>query len=362
MEAKSSMDPQRRGPHFLALSYLALFALLVVAAAAITVLGDSHAGDPVVAIDISPSGSRFAPRVSPAQDASASAPMGGPAISDAEQSNPPAVTRRIYAGQALLADPALVENTSLGPLPRIAGDGTTPMRAYAPGVADGGRPRIAIVIAGLGTSARQTEAALKGLPPGVTLAFSPYSAEAQHWVALARQQGHEVLLEVPMEPFDFPDSDPGPHTLRSGVGEDANAQRLIWSLTRFTGYAGTTNLQGGRFLADSASLEPVLTYLARRGLMFFDNGRTADSAAADLASRTGVAFARSDAIIDSVPSAVEIDRNLSTLEAAARAQGHAAGSGRLYPVTIDRVSRWARELAGRGFVLVPASAIVATPN
>ena len=32
-------------------------------------------------------------------------------------------------------------------------------------------------------------------------------------VARAREAGHEVLLEVPMEPFDYPDNDPGPQTL-----------------------------------------------------------------------------------------------------------------------------------------------------
>ena len=81
----------------------------------------------------------------------------------------------------------------------------------------------------------------------MTLAFAPYADDVQRWVAKARELGHEVLLEVPMEPFDFPDSDPGPHTLRSGASEDANIRKLTWSLTRFTGYAGITNLLGGPF-------------------------------------------------------------------------------------------------------------------
>ena len=36
----------------------------------------------------------------------------------------------------------------------------------------------------------------------------------------------------------------------------------------------------------------------------------------------------------------------------------AAGAGFLYPVTVERVANWANGLQGRGFVLVPASAIV----
>jgi polysaccharide deacetylase 2 family uncharacterized protein YibQ len=275
-----------------------------------------------------------------------------------ESAPPQKITRQIFSGGALVADPALVENTPAGPLPRIADDGTTPMRAYAPAAISDGRPRIAIVIGGLGISATQTQAALKGLPSGVTLAFAPYAADAQHWVAQARKQGHEILLEVPMEPYDFPDSDPGPHTLRSGVGEDANTERLVWALTRFSGYAGVTNLLGGRFMADASSLEPMLTFLARRGLMFYDNGAATHSAAPDIASRVGVSFAQSDSTIDKIQTAMEIDRRLSALESEARANGSAAGSGQIYPVTIERVKNWAQGLAGRGFVLVPASAIV----
>jgi polysaccharide deacetylase 2 family uncharacterized protein YibQ len=55
---------------------------------------------------------------------------------------------------------------------------------------------------------------------------------------------------------------------------------------------------------------------------------------------------------------MEIDHELNELENQARAHGSASGSGFIYPITLERVSHWAAGLAGRGFVLVPASAIV----
>lgn len=363
MAANSTMDAgSRRGPQPLALAYLTFFALLIVSAAAITFLGDPHAGDPVVTIDMPRLSTAGHPTVASAGAVQQTITPPLPDQTQAPAALPQKVTQQVFAGRALIADPALVENTPIGPMPRIADDGTTPMRAYAPPALSDGHPRIAIVIAGLGISARQTEAALKGLPAGVTLAFAPYASDAQRWASMARSQGHEVLLEVPMEPYDFPDSDPGPHTLRSGAGEEANTQKLAWALTRFSGYAGVTNLLGGRFMADANSLEPMLTFLARRGLMFYDNGSANHSAAPDVATRVGVPFAQADSTIDTIQTAMEIDRRLSALESLARTRGSAGGSGQIYPVTIDRVRNWAQGLAGRGFVLVPASAIVSAPK
>jgi polysaccharide deacetylase 2 family uncharacterized protein YibQ len=351
-------DAERRGPHPLALAYFFVFVGIVVLGAILALFGDPKAGIPVVRLD-------FPVKEQPVRPV-AQAHL--PKLPSRPLSMPPAlvpetISQPIYAGKALVADPALIEPTAAGPLPRIADNGRTPMSAYAaPVTMPPGKPRIAIVIAGLGISAKATAAALAGLPPAVTLAFVPYTDDVPRWVGEARREGHEVLVEVPMEPYDFPDSDPGPHTLRTGAGEDSNTERLVWALTRFTGYTGVTNLLGSRFMSDPDSLEPVLTYLQRRGLLFFDNGSVTHSAAPDVAQRLNAPFAQAAAGIDTIQTAMEIDRQLSALETAARAHGSAAGSGFIYPVTIERVAAWAQGLSGRGFVLVPASAIVAQPK
>jgi polysaccharide deacetylase 2 family uncharacterized protein YibQ len=344
----ASADAPRHGRRVLAFAYGLVLACVVVVLAAVTLFGRG----PSARLDLPPP---------PVRQAAVSR---APAMSTATPASQPVgtpISKPLYAGRALLADPALIQNTPMGPLPRIADDGRKPMSVYATPV-PAGKLRIAIVIGGLGLSAEKTQAALKGLPSAVTVAFAPYQNDVEHWVGTARQLGHEVLLEVPMEPFDFPDSDPGPHTLRSGLGEEANTQRLTWALTRITGYVGITNLMGGRLLCDPTSLSPVMTFLTRRGLLFFDDGTIAQSAAPDVAARIGAPFAQANERIDAVPSAPEVDRHLSDLEAQARATGRAIGSGRLYPVTIQRVADWAKGLAGRGFVLVPISAMMDAPK
>jgi polysaccharide deacetylase 2 family uncharacterized protein YibQ len=340
----TALPAPSRAARALALTSASALCVLAAGALGITVLGKVQR--PGVLMDL--------PAPPPPKLIAASQATAAPAAP------PIAIDKVVLAGRALVADPALIENSPQGPLPRIADDGRTPRVAYA-APAPGGKFRIAIVVSGLGLSAKATTAALTALPSGVSLAFVPYSGDVQHWVSQARQSGHEALLEVPMEPFDFPDSDPGPHTLRSGVDRDANGERLDWALSRFTGYAGVTNLLGQRFLADADALSPTMTQLSRRGLYFYDNGAVAQSAAADVAGRLATPFAKATETLDGIQTALEIDKHLSDLEAQARDHGSAVGSGFLYPITVERIAAWAKGLEKRGFVLVPVSAIVSQP-
>jgi polysaccharide deacetylase 2 family uncharacterized protein YibQ len=325
----------------LAFAGSATVCLLAAGALTITLFGRPHG--PIATLDLAaPAAAR--PDAVIATPMDATVPIGP-------------VTKPIYAGGALIADPALVENSKIGPLPRVADDGRKPMTAYAAAAAAGAKFKIAIVVSGLGLSASATKAALDALPSGVTLGFAPYAGDVGRWTAQARGRGHEVLLEIPMEPFDFPDSDPGPHTLRAGQDEEANIQRLNWALSRFTGYAGVTNLLGQRFLSDADALAPALTALNRRGLYFFDNGGASQSVAGGVAGQVGLPAVQGSEV-DSIQSALEIDRRLSDLETEARAKGSAVGSAFLYPVSVARIAAWAKGLQARGFVLVPVSAIV----
>lgn len=159
-----------------------------------------------------------------------------------------------------------------------------------------------------------------------------------------------------MEPRDFPDSDAGPHSLRPSLSADDNLARLKWALSRATGYVGVTNLMGGRFLAEPLASEPVLSFLASRGLMFFDTSPGA--LAAGVARQLKAPYLKSSLRLDRVAAPAQIDRRLAELESRARSKGQAVGTGFVYPVTLAHIVSWARGLRGQGFVLVPASSIV----
>ena len=216
-------------------------------------------------------------------------------------------------------DERLLEKARHGQIPRVSPDGRRPAEVYAQSPKEGankpGLPRVAIVIAGLGVGASATENALAQMPASVTFALTPYAPDAERLAARARASGHEVLLQVPMEPADYPDNDPGPQTLLTALSAQQNLDRLHWAMSRFPGYVGIVNQMGARFSASEAALAPMLRECRARGLIYVDDGAAPRSAAAQIAGANSLPFARAEVTLDAVPSRAGIDRALARLEA-----------------------------------------------
>lgn len=292
----------------------------------------------------------------------AEAPPGGPTVTVIDGMS--GKTQQVSVGQPAGsgADPRLIERSRHGSIPKIAADGARPADVYArPGRVQGAVkpnvPRIAIVVGGLGISASGTSEAIAKLPGEVTLAFAPYGADLDRVVARARGDGHEIVLQVPMEPFDYPENDPGPQTLLTGLTAEQNVDRLHWFLSRFGGYVGVANYMGARFTSTEGAISPLLREITRRGLIFLDDGSSPRSAARELAGGLGTSFALADIVLDTVPSPAEVDAALARLERVASERGVAVGFATGLPVSLERIARWAKDAEGRGYTLVPISAV-----
>lgn len=248
-----------------------------------------------------------------------------------------------------------------GHLPRIAPDGVTPALAYARPFEDPSEsPRISVVIGGLGLNASVTREAIESLPPEVTLSFVPYTDGLQGWIDAARAAGHEVILEIPMEPYDYPANDPGPHTLLARADAIENGRRLDWLMSRATGYFAVMNYLGARFTAEPGALSPVLESIASSGVAFLYDGETRRSDLDGLAVQAGLELASADRILDAEPDAAAIDEQLLHLEALALQNGDSVGAGFGYPVTVEQVRAWAETLQLKGYSLAPVSAVIAS--
>lgn len=242
-----------------------------------------------------------------------------------------------------------------GPVPRIAADGRVPAQAYARPFSSNGKPMVSLIVGGLGLNAATTRAAIERLPAEVTLSFVPYADGLQAWIDLARAHGHEVMIELPMEPTGYPDNDPGPHTLLANAGADDVEAKLDWLMSRATGYFAMTNYLGDRFATSDEGVGTLMGMLRQRGIAFIDDG--------SMRRRPG-AFARAsaDRIIDEQQSPAAIIGQLNALEASAKTRGAAMGTGFSYPVTVEAAARWSAGLEARGLQLAPASAMIRRPG
>lgn len=259
------------------------------------------------------------------------------------------------SGAGALPPAPIAGLTTPGPgglLPIIAADGRASWKAYARPYADDGRPKIALVIGGLGLNADTTKAAIEQLPPEVTLSFSPYAENLQAMIDRARAAGHEVMVEIPMEPLDYPDNDPGPYTLLSNAQADDISHKLDWLMSRATGYFAVTNAFGSKFLSQDRAMAPFLQALRQRGVAFIDDGQAASRG-------SGLHRASIGPKIDADLDADAIDNQLLSLEALALQTGAAMGGGSAYPLTVAQVQKWAVAVRDRGYALAPASALMA---
>jgi polysaccharide deacetylase 2 family uncharacterized protein YibQ len=258
-------------------------------------------------------------------------------------------------------DRRVAEKSRFGLLPRIGAAGERPMDVYSrPFVTTsslkGNAPKIALVIGGVGLNPQTTEAAIGELPEAVTLAFAPYGENIAAAATRARARGHETLLQMPMEPFDYPQNDPGPHTLRVDSGD---LDDLHWLMGRFAGYAGVMNFMGGRFTSDEKALSPTLADIAQRGLFFLDDGAAPQSIVGSVAAKLSLPAARVDVILDARGTPQSLDAALTQLEAQARQNGAAIGFANAQAQTIARLARFARDVERRGVAIAPVSATLA---
>lgn len=265
--------------------------------------------------------------------------------------------------QSLVAAPlkSVSERGPHGLLPKISRKGKKPWLVYGAKVDTSTlrstTPKVAIVLGGMGINSKLTLQAINDLPSEVTLAFAPYGKRLQSKINEARAAGHEVMLQLPMEPFGYPAVDPGPRTLLASADSAKTLDDLKWHMSRFSGYTGVVNYLGAKFTSEGENFAPVLRELKARGLIYLDDGTSQRSMAGALGQVVGVPVRTAVEVIDSDASYNSVSAALARLEEIAARDGQAIGVGTGLAVTLDALASWARDLSARNVLLVPASAL-----
>ena len=251
--------------------------------------------------------------------------------------------------------PDLIEQSEYGPLPRISDGGMRPLDAYSQSNGTVGANRIAVIVGGLGLSQTGTQQAIRLLPSEITLGFSPFGNSLQRWVQVARREGHEVVLQLPMEPLGYPTIDPGPRTLNSQVETGENLKNLRWSLARMTNYPLVMNYLGAGVSNKSKVMRPILQEVRQRGLGYIDDGTVQVSQALNIARDLSLPHAKGSMLIDTSRNPDSIRAKLKNLESIAKQRGFVIGTASAFPQTVKVIAEWAEEAKRRDILLVPVS-------
>ncbi|ODA68141.1 Divergent polysaccharide deacetylase [Methyloligella halotolerans] len=353
----------------LAITATLVVLLLSLGIAVMAVLPSPQPGEQSVIIDVVPEGQQGAPegnQTPPGNDERSELDL-----PDLPESDTPGMT--LAGGKdsdskrnALPPAPVegLIEQSEYGPLPKVAEDGETPAKVYAavgPAGEAANQPKVAILMDGLGQAEVITQVLLH-MPPQVSIALGPYGRGLQDWVTRARDKGHEVFLQIPLEPPNYPNNDPGPHTLLTDVDAAENQGRLHWLMSRFTGYVGVTNYFGTKFQSTEAVMKPLLTELKDRGLIYVSDGSSKDSVGPGIAQGLGLPYGSAVMEIAGDQSEEEIKNMLTQLEATAQEKGGAIAVTEASPAAVRQILSWASKLDKKGISLVPVSAALSASS
>ncbi len=217
------------------------------------------------------------------------------------------------------------------------------------------RPRVAVIVTGLGLARDTTFRAIEETAPEVTLAFSPYADNLAPLVDRARERGHEILLAAPMEPADVRRRDAGPAALTVNHSESATRRRLNWMLGRVPSHVGIIGDLGDRFARDAVAMRPVFDEIAAKGLLYIENRLEMPEPGS---LRSDVPAAAVTVWLDRDLSGDAVDREIAAAEAQARSGGSVVALARPYPLTLARIAAWMKTFDGKSLVAAPVSAVV----
>ena len=261
----------------------------------------------------------------------------------------------VAGGRPRLVEPPLPPTDKItlsAPPPRYAN--LTDIKRDAAGAAApaANATRLAFVVDGLGLSQSATDAAINKLPANVMLAFSPYTRDLKKWMAKAKEKGHEVLIEVPMESKQFPAEDPGPLGLLTSVEVKDNTDRLEAILKESAGAVGVLDTMGTKFRESGPHIDLLFAKLKQVNLFYVQGS------AGVRVGEASVPTAISDVTIDERPFRAAIDARLDYAERLAKYQGSAVVSLSAKPVSFERLVLWLEQAQKKGVTLAPISQVL----
>ncbi len=235
----------------------------------------------------------------------------------------------------------------------------------APGADEDERPtpRLALVLYGFGEDAEETRRCFE-LPVPFAVAVVPGARTSQPELKAARACGREVVLQIPLEPVNYPQLDPGPGTLLVTMKPDRVTGTVRRWLDQSHPVVAVANHMGTLATQDMTLMGAVYRELKRQHLPFMHVEPAAGAVCRPLAAEMGVLYEQPDAVLDGEARAHDtrrLDARWNEALERARARGHAVVWVRATPLAREWLRRATSAKRLGGVDLAPLSGVMRRP-
>jgi polysaccharide deacetylase 2 family uncharacterized protein YibQ len=232
-----------------------------------------------------------------------------------------------------------------------------PRRAAAvppPAPVEPGIARLVVVVEGFGARQDLFDQ-LAAIDRPLTVAVLPALPLSSRLAREAAQAGFEVLAQVPMEPYRYPEVDPGPGTLLLSMSPDEVATLTARHLAAVPSAVGVVGHMGSRFTENRERMRALLAPVRARGLIFIDAMASNLSVGGDSARAMGVRSARRQVRVDHAGGEGPARRGLDEAGRVAEQRGEAVAIVSGHPLTIRLLKEYIPRWEAQGIRVVPAS-------
>lgn len=195
-------------------------------------------------------------------------------------------------------------------------------------------PEIAIIIDDIGYN-RKIAARLAELDSNLTFSILPNSPHKRSIALNAHKKGVEIMLHLPMEPFEYPKVNPGPGALLVSMTPDELTKQLSNDIAGIPHIKGVNNHMGSRMTTLSSKMYQIFTVLKKEDLFFIDSRTAPRSLCKPSARLLQIPFAERNIFLDHFQTRDAVKRQINSLIKKALKTGQAIGIGHPHKVTYE---------------------------
>jgi len=217
-----------------------------------------------------------------------------------------------------------------------------------------GPARVAVIVDDLGQR-RDVFDALREIRRPIAVAVLPALPLSAAIARDASRAGMEVLLDLPMEPYRYPELDPGPGVLLMSMRPREIQQLVGTHLETVAPAVGVINRMGSRLTENRPRMQALLEVLAARRLFLVDAYTSSQSVAFDEARDAGVRAARRQILVDHDRGEAGDRARWDEVAGWAERKGEVIAVAHGHPMTVKLLREYVPRWEARGLKLVPVS-------